>query len=234
MRRGVPLAVFLIALVAMLAFMQYGAPIDILPGLFLAIFSIFVIAAISFIGIFKRSIITYAVYSTVIQFAYFTLDMSTAILIGKSLWFAIIQFINFAIAGLLFVLVITILYLRFRKVQMTSYAGIFNKNQFLVLALVISCLSLGGMPGFNIFIGEYIIYKSLFDIHPALTLATVFASLLAFIFYFRICYTLLAGESPIKIKLGLPLKLALGGLSLLIIGLGIIPQILFAVLEMVA
>jgi formate hydrogenlyase subunit 3/multisubunit Na+/H+ antiporter MnhD subunit len=233
MKRAIPLAGYLIALILMLGLMYYGAPIDIFSGLFLAILSIFVIGAVSFIGIFKRSIITYAVYSTLIQFAYFTLDMATAILIGKSLWFAIIQFINFAIAGLLFALVVTILYWRFRQVQMTSYAGLFDKNQFITVALVISCLSLGGMPGFNIFVGEYIIYKSLFDIHPALTLATVFASLIAFIFYFRICYTMLAGESEEKVGIGMISRIALGILSLLVIGLGAIPQILFAVLEMV-
>jgi formate hydrogenlyase subunit 3/multisubunit Na+/H+ antiporter MnhD subunit len=233
MRRGIPLAVYLVALALMLAMMHFGEPVDIFPGLILAIISIFVIAAVSFIGIFKRSIITYAIYSTVIQFAYFTLDMSTAILIGKSLWFAIIQFINFAVAGLLFVLIITILYWRFRQVQITSYAGLYEKNQFLTIALIISCLSLGGMPGFNIFVGEYIIYTSLFDIHPALTLATVFASLVAFVFYFRICYTMLAGESEEQIGLGIVQRLALGLLSLLVIGLGVIPQILFAVLEMV-
>jgi len=234
MRRGVPLAVYLIALAIMLAMMNFGAPLDIARGLILAFISIFVIAAVSFIGIFKRSIITYAIYSTLIQFAYFTLDMSTAILIGKSLWFAIIQFINFAIAGLLFVLVITILYWRYRQVQMTSYAGLYEKNRLLAIALIISCLSLGGMPGFNIFVGEYIIYKSLFDIHPALTMAAVFASLIAFIFYFRICYTMLAGESGEHIQINAFTRIGLGALSLAIVILGIVPQILFGVLELVA
>lgn len=234
MQRAIPLLTFLVALAIMLAMMHYGAPVDIFPGLILALISIFVIIAVSFIGIFKRSIITYAVYSTLIQFAYFTLDMSTAILIGKSLWFAIIQFINFAIAGLLFVLIITILYNRFRKIQISSYVGLFEKNQFLITMLVISCLSLGGMPGFNIFIGEYIIYKSLFEIHPALTLATVFASLIAFIFYFRICYTLLAGKTGEEIKLGIVPKIVLIILSILVIVLGVIPQILFGILELVA
>lgn len=234
MQKTVPFITYFLALAVMLAMMYYGSSINISYGIPLAIISIFVISILSLIGIFKRSIITYAVYSTVIQFAYFTLDLSTAILIGKSLWFAIIQFINFAIAGLLFVLVITMLYVRFRKIQISSYVGLFDKNQFLTVALVISCLSLGGMPGFNIFVGEYIIYKSLFDIHPALTLATVFASLLAFIFYFRICYTLLAGKSEEKIKLPVLLRPVLAILSGLVIGLGIFPQILFRVLEMVS
>jgi formate hydrogenlyase subunit 3/multisubunit Na+/H+ antiporter MnhD subunit len=233
MQRAVPLLIFILALAIMLAMMNYGEALDIFPGLVLAIISIFVITAISFIGIFKRSIITYAIYSTVIQFAYFTLDMSTAILIGKSLWFAIIQFINFAIAGLLFTLIITILYLKIKKIQISSYVGLFEKNQFLISALAIACLSLGGMPGFNIFVGEYIIYKSLFEIHPALTLATVFASLVAFIFYFRICYTMLAGKTGEEIKLGIVPKLVLVLLSILVITLGVIPQILFSVLEMV-
>ena len=213
--------------------MLFGAPVDPGLGIYLAAISIFGITAISIMGIFKRSILTYAVYSTAIQFAYFTLDASASIMIWKSLWFAVIQFINFAVASLPFVLVITILYMKFRNIQLRSYSGLFEKNQFLAVVMLISCLSLGGMPGFNIFVGEYIIYKSLFDIHPALTLATVFASLVAFIFYFRICYVLLAGKSEEKVELGLLMKLLLGTLSATIIVLGIIPQILFGVLELV-
>jgi formate hydrogenlyase subunit 3/multisubunit Na+/H+ antiporter MnhD subunit len=234
MQSAVPLLIYLLALALMFDLMLFGAPVDPQLGLYLAIISIFVIGAISIMGIFKRSILTYAVYSTGIQFAYFTLDASTAILIGKSLWFAIIQFINFAVAGLPFVLVITLLYLKFGKIQIRSYCGLFEKNQFLTIVLLISCLSLGGMPGFNIFVGEYIIYKSLFDIHPALTLATVFASLVAFIFYFRICYVLMAGKSDEKMNLGLPMKILLAIFSVAIIVLGIIPQILFGILELVS
>lgn len=233
MQKIMPIAAYLLALAAMLGMMHFGSPVDIYLGIPLAILSIFFITAVSFIGIFKRSIITYAIYSSAIQFAYFTLDLSTAILIGKSLWFAVIQFINFAVAGLLFALIITILYLRFGKIQMSSYVGLFEKNQFLSLALVIACLSLGGMPGFNIFVGEYIIYKSLFDIHPALTLAAVFASLIAFIFYFRICYVILAGKSEEKVDLPFLSKSALAVLSGLVVGLGIFPQVLFRVLEVV-
>ena len=229
MQSAVPLVIFLLALVLMFDLMLFAAPVDPGLGIYLAIISIFVITAISIMGIFKRSILTYAVYSTAIQFAYFTLDSATAIMIGKSLWFAVIQLINFAVAGLPFVLVITLLYRKFGNIQLRSYSGLFEKNQFLI-----SCLSLGGMPGFNIFIGEYIIYTSLFDIHPALTLATVFASLVAFIFYFRIVYVLLAGKSEETVPLGLPMKLLLGALSIAIIVLGIIPQILFGILELVS
>ena len=132
--------------------------------------SILVIGAFSAIGIFERSIIRYAIYSALIQFGYFMLDLGTALLIGKSIWFAILQLINFTVAGLLFAIVISILYNQKRKEEMRGYAGFYDKNQFLVLCLSIGALSLGGMPGFNIFVGEYLIYASLFSVHPALML----------------------------------------------------------------
>jgi formate hydrogenlyase subunit 3/multisubunit Na+/H+ antiporter MnhD subunit len=118
-----------------------------------------------------------------------------------------------------------------RKEKVPDYAGLYERNQFLVLGLSVAALSLGGMPGFNIFVGEYLIYGALFTVHPALTLLAVFASLVAFIFYFRICYVMFAGTRGKEIRLGLISKAVLAALSLAVIGLGVIPEILLRVLE---
>jgi formate hydrogenlyase subunit 3/multisubunit Na+/H+ antiporter MnhD subunit len=234
MRRTFPLIAYFLAALAMLVIMMWG--VEVAPELKIpaAVASIIGIGLFSIVGLFDRSFIRYAIYSAIIQFGYFTLDVSTALLIGKSVWFAIIQFINFAVAGLLFALIASLLYNAVRKERMPDYAGMYENNQWLVLALAISCLALGGMPGFNIFVGEFIIYSTLFTVHPALTLAAVFASLVCFIFYFRICYVMFAGKAEETIKLGFLPKAVISLLAMLIIVLGLVPQILFTVLEMVA
>jgi formate hydrogenlyase subunit 3/multisubunit Na+/H+ antiporter MnhD subunit len=219
-----------IAAAAMLAVLINGFSLPQQFEIPFAVLSILVIAVFSIAGLFERSIIKYVYYSAVIQFGYFALDVGTALLIDKSIWFAILQLINFVVAGFLFAIVIAILHNSVRKEDVPEYAGIYERNQFLVLGLSVAALSLGGMPGFNIFVGEFIIYSSLFTIHPALTLAAVFASLVAFIFYFRICYVMFAGTAGKAIGLGLVSKAAIALLSLAVVVLGVVPHILLTVL----
>ncbi len=231
MRQLLPVIAFVIAAAAMLAILLNG--FELAPELEIpfSLASIFVIGLFSVIGLFDRSILRYAYYSAIIQFGYFALDVSTALLINKSVWFAVLQFINFIVAGSVFAIIISLFYNAVRKAGVRDYAGIYDKNQFLGIALAVSCLSLGGMPGFNIFVGEFIIYSSLFTIHPALTIAAIFASLLCFIFYFRICYVMFAGTVKTVVKTTLLSRAVISILTLAIIFLGLIPQILLKILE---
>ncbi|MBU0532010.1 hypothetical protein KKB44_00795 [Candidatus Micrarchaeota archaeon] len=231
MRQLLPLLAFFIAAAVMLGILLKGFEIAPEFEIPFAILSILAIGAFSVIGLFEKSIIKYAYYSAIIQFAYFLLDISTAFLINKPVSFAVIQFINFMIAGSLFALIIALLHNTIRKEGVPEYAGFYENNQFIILALVISCLALGGMPGFNIFVGEFIIYSSLFVIHPALTVLAIFAGLLCFIFYFRICYVMFAGKVKKSIQLGLISRFIITLLALLIVVLGVIPNILMQILE---
>ena len=234
MKGALAIMLFILALAAMVYFLQVQPQIDPSYGLPLVLISIFAIILFSWAGLFQKSIISYVVFSTIIQTAYFALDAGSAILVGKSLWFTIIQLLNFAIAGGLFMLVFALFYSTVRKNDLVDYVGLYEKNKLLVLLISISCLSLGGMAGFNIFVGEFLLYSFLFAIHPALALLAIFAGLLAFLFYFRICYTLLVRKSEITIPVPLPIKFVAVVLGILVVGLGVIPQILFTILEAVS
>ena len=231
MRYFIPIAAYSIIVLVMLYFLISGIIIGEDLGIYIAVGSILGVILLSIYGLFENSLMKYILLSTLIQFFYFTMDAGTAVLIGKSLWFAVIQMINFLIAGGLFALVISAFYLTIKKSNIVNYAGLYKNNQFLGLLLCVASLSLGGMPGFNIFVGEYLIYSSLFTIHPTLTLGAVFAGLVCLIFYFKICYTIFAGNNKTKINLGTISKIFLGILGALVIILGIIPQILFKILE---
>ncbi|MBN1169959.1 hypothetical protein JXA56_02960 [Candidatus Micrarchaeota archaeon] len=233
MKGAIAIIVFLLALAGMIYFLQLQPEIDASCGLPLVLIGIFAILLFSWSGLFQKSIISYVIFSTIIQTAYFVLDAGSAIMTGKPLWFTIIQVLNFAIAGGLFMLVFVFLYSSVRKNDLTDYAGLYEKNKFLVFLISISCLSLGGRIGFNIFVGEFLLYSALFAIHPALAMLAIFAGLIVFLFYFRICYTLLVRTSEITIPVPLPLKFLGTALGIIIVGLGVIPQILFTILEMV-
>jgi len=224
---------FIAAIAGMFLFLLLEPEIDAYYGLPLVIGGIGAIIIFSWAGLFRESVTTYVIFSIIIQTAYFVLDAGSAILIGKPIWFAVLQAINFTIAGGLFMLVFALIYRTVKKENLVEYAGLYENNKFLVLALGISCLSLGGMAGFNIFVGEFLLYSFLFAIHPALALSAIFAGLVCFLFYFRICYTLMVRKSKDKVDLPLIVKIVVVLLTGAVVILGIIPQILLRILEVV-
>ncbi len=234
MRLLVAILLFIISLAGMYGFLYYQPQLDSSLGLPFILFGIAAIIVFSWTGLFQRSIITYAIFSTIIQAAYFVLDTGSVLVGGKSIMFAFLQALNFTIAGGLFMIVFARLYSSLGKNDLVDYAGLYEKNNFLVFLMCLSCLSLGGMVGFNIFVGEFLLYSFLFAIHPALAIAAIFAGLVCFLFYFRICYTLMVRKSKITIPLPLPIKLVAAVLGGLVVGLGIMPQVLLKILEMVA
>ncbi len=234
MRLYLASALFLLSIAGMFYFLSTEPQLDPSLGLPLILVGIAAIIVFSWAGLFVRSIISYAVISTVIQTAYFVLDAGSAVAGGKSIWFAFIQALNFTIAGGLFMLVFTLLYLALKKEMLVDYSGLYEKNKFLVFALAISCLSLGGMACFNIFVGEFLLYSFLFAIHPALALLAIFAGLVCFLFYFRICYTLMVRKSDIIVPTPLVFKVIAAVLTGLVFGLGIMPHILLRILEAVS
>lgn len=234
MRALLTILLFLIAVAGMAYFLVLQPEIPSSYGLPMVLLGIASIIIFSWAGLFQKSIISYAVFSTIIQTAYFVLDAGSAVMVGKSLWFAIIQLLNFAIAGGLFMISFALLYFSLRKEDLVDYAGIYEKNKLLVVLISISCLSLGGMAGFNIFVGEFLLYSFLFAVHPALALSAIFAGLVCFLFYFRICYTLMVRKSQLTINMPLPVKFLAILLGVLAVALGVVPQVLLKTLEVFA
>jgi len=223
---------FALSILVMLAVLLLNLQIPQEYGLPLAIVSIFAIGAFSLRGLFEDSFARYFLWSCVIQVAYFFLDYGTAVNSGKNTWFAGIQLVNYAIAGTLFAFILIMLYHEIKKRKVYSYAGLYPKNQWLTLALVISCLSLGGLPAFNIFVGEFLMYSALMQTVPVIAMAAIFASLLAFLFYFRFIFTMFAGDQKVKIQLGIISKGVTAVLATAVVVLGVVPQILLYVLNL--
>lgn len=234
MRLLLAVMLFIISLAGMYAFLYFQPPLDPSLGMPFTLIGIAAIAALSWVGLFQRSITAYVGLSILIQSAYFVLDVGSVLIGGKSVMFAFLQALNFTLAGGLFMMVFARLYSTMKKDGFVDYDGLYEKNRFLVFAMCISCLSLGGMAGFNIFVGEFLLYSFLFAIHPVLAMAAIAAGLICFLFYFRICYTLLVRKSELTVPLPLPMKLATAVLTGLVVGLGIMPQVLLRVLELVA
>jgi NADH:ubiquinone oxidoreductase subunit 2 (subunit N) len=185
-------------------------------------------------GIIDDSLIRFSALSCAVQVGYFVLDAGTAAYTGKSIMYAAIQFVNFGVSGLLFALVLFMLQRYMKKDGITDFAGFYHKNQALAVGLIVACLAFGGLPAFNIFVGEYLIYALLYSIHPFYALFTVFGSLIAFLFYFRLVYITFGGKEKPSIKAHVLTKAVTLLLALAVIILGMVPWILFKFLELVA
>jgi formate hydrogenlyase subunit 3/multisubunit Na+/H+ antiporter MnhD subunit len=209
MRLLLAVLLFIVSVAGMYVFLYYQPQLDQSLGMPFILLGIGAITAFSWAGLFQRSITTYVIFSTIIQAAYFILDVGSVLVGGKSVMFAFLQALNFTISGGLFMILFARIYSSVKKDDFVDYDGLYLKNRFLVFAMCIACLSLGGMAGFNIFVGE-------------------------FLFYFRICYTLMVRRSELLIPLPLPMKIMAAALTGLVVALGIMPQVLLHILEMVS
>ena len=191
--------------------------------------SILGIISASIFGILEKSILRISLLSCLTQTAYFLIDFGVALAANKPLSFATIHFINFSITGFLFAIILSKYNFFIKSDNPKNLHGLFNANALLTIALIVSCFSQGGLPGFNIFIGEYLIYIALFQLNPFLMVLTVFASLLAFIFYFRLVFLIFAGKEKGKLKLNALYNAIILLLIFLTIFLGIYPKILLTI-----
>ena len=94
MKLFLAILLFLLATAGMFLFLFKEPVIDSSLGFPLVLIGILSIIAFSWAGLFQRSIVVYAIFSIIIQTAYFVLDAGSAIMIGKSIWFAFLQALN--------------------------------------------------------------------------------------------------------------------------------------------
>ena len=233
MRLAVHLVFYLLTIALMLVALLTPQYLSAIPTvlMFLGLLGIF---GGSVLGFASSSILRFSLFSCLAQFGYFVLDYGTAVATGKSVFYASIQTVNFAITGLLFALVLIEYQRTVKSDQVVKLSGLFNSSPVLGVALTIACLSFGGLPAFNIFVGEYLNYQLLYTLHPFYALITVFGSLLAFLFYFRLVYIIFSSAPFIQLKAGLPSKVVSGLLAGATVLLGVVPWILFKYLELVA
>lgn len=203
-------------------------------ALLIILLSISAIIFSSVFGFFETEILKISLLNCLMQASYFLLDYGTAVYAYKSVMYSALHLINFIIAGLLFAFIFFKFHKKTRKHWITSFNGLYAKNQVFGIGLIIACLSLGGLPAFNIFVGEYLIYSLLFSFNPMLALATIFGSLLAFLFYFRVVYIIFAGKPKKEVKVSVFSKGFVALLSIIVVVLGLLPWILFEFLGMIA
>lgn len=127
--------------------------------------------------------------------------------------------------GLLF-LTSGILVRHFKTRNLDAMHGLAHYDIFTTVVFIIAALAISGIPPFNGFVSKIIIYESVFQYNPVLTLIAVFVSILTLASFMKVFYSAFLGmpsnrrpiEQPVLIKCSMLL------LAVFIVIIGIFPQ----------
>lgn len=199
----------------------------------IVILSVFLMCVLAIMGIFENDLKKYLIYSNTIQLTFVLLDLGIAKLSQKITTLGTIQIFNYTFAGLLLFITLGILSKDNKLKKISTLQGSYYRDKLNGVFAVIAALSLAGVPGLNLFVSEWFLFKAAFIINPIITIFGIFVALLLFIMYFKIVNVLLVGnvenkESPIK---SLTFLNAIFAIICLIFGL--LPQIQLYILDKV-
>jgi len=184
-------------------------------------------------AIFEDNLKRYLIYSNAIQLAFVLLDLTIAKLSQKITTLGTIQIFNYTFAGLLFFLTLGVLSKDNKRKNISSLQGTFYEDKKNGLFAVIAAISLAGLPGLNIFVSEWFLFKASFLINPVITLFGIFIALLLFIMYFKIVNVISVGnfeQSKIHMKYITYVNCILAVICLIF---GLLPKIQLLILDKV-
>jgi len=199
----------------------------------IAILSILAMCIMAVMAIFEDNLKKYLVYSNFIQLMFVLLDLTIAKLGQKITTLGTIQIFNYTFAGLLFFLTLGVLSKDNKRQYISSLQGTFYEDKLNGLFAVIASISLAGLPGLNIFVSEWFLFKASFLINPAIALFGIFIALLLSIMYFKIINVISVGNfdsSKISLK---HITYVNGLLAIICLILGLLPQVQVYILNKV-
>lgn len=207
---------------------------SILYKTFAALLIILFLSFLAIQGIFEDDLEKYLLISNFIQTFLVFLDLTIASIAGgKIVTFGKMQAMNYAISGSLLFLTMGILSKDNKRRKISQLRGSNHRNHLITIAAIISCISLAGLPGLNMFLPKWILLQKSYMVSPALTILSAFLTLLMFIMYFKIIYYLSSGESKVREKSPTFLNILAIVLVALCIVLGLIPTLQYILIEMI-
>jgi len=188
---------------------------------------------LAIMGIFENDLKKYLIYSNAIQLIFVLVDLGIAKLGQKITTLGTIQIFNYTFAGLLLFLTLGILSKDNKLKKISTLQGSYYRDKFNGMFAVIAALSLAGVPGLNLFVSEWFLFKAAFIINPIITIFGIFVALLLFIMYFKIVNVLLVGGVEAKKLSKKPLTYLNAILAIICLIFGLLPQIQLYILDKV-
>jgi len=200
-------------------YLNYDSGLVILLG----ILSVVLICFLAVFGIMRNNIIKFLLLSNLIQLTFVFLDLSVAKLTLKIAALGVIQIFNYTIAGMLLFVTLGSLVEENKHKFLGQLQGYYYKDPHVAIFASIAAISLAGLPGLNIFVSEWLLFKTSFNINPIITIWGIFAALLLFIMYFKIVYIMLSGKRVLKAKAHTSLQVYIWVLALACLVFGLLP-----------
>ncbi|MBL7100500.1 MAG: hypothetical protein ISS23_00935 [Nanoarchaeota archaeon] len=189
----------------------------------LGILSVVFICFLAIFGIMKDNIIKFLLISNLIQLTFVFLDLSVAKLTLKISTLGVIQIFNYTLAGMLLFVTLGSLIQENKHKYLSELQGYYYKDPHVSIFASIAAISLAGLPGLNIFVSEWLLFKTSFNVNPIITVWGIFAALLLFIMYFKIIYILLSGRKALKEKAHMSLQIYNWVIALACLVFGLLP-----------
>ena len=183
-------------------------------------------------GIFEDDLEKYLIYSNLIQTLFVLLDLSVARATGRIMRLGTIQIFNYTFAGSLLFLTLGVLSKDNKRKNISKLTGSIHRNKLTSICAVIAAVSLAGVPGLNMFVSEWLLFRKSFIINPVITIFGIFLALLLFVMYFKIVYVCMVGKSKVREHSPKVLSGICVGLGIICLILGLLPNIQFFILDL--
>ena len=129
--------------------------------------------------------------------------------------------------GLLF-LTAGVIFYRCGTRNLNDLGGLGHSMKWTMLFFIIGALAIAGIPPFNGFASKLMIYESVFLFNPVLSIIAMVVSILTLASFVKVFHSIFMGPKRPEFKdvteAPLPMLIAMGALSLLVILFGVFPQ----------
>lgn len=198
---------------------------------YVALITVIAICGLAIFGIFEDELKKFLLISSGIQITFVVLDLSVAKILGELSILGTVQIFNYVFAGLALFLTLGV-FARDKKF-ISELQGSYFASRLNDIFATVACLSLAGLPAFNMFVSEWALFTEGFKVSPIITILGIFAALLLFIMYYKIVYVLLVGEGYEAKYAPKPITFINGMLALFCVVFGLLPQVQWFILSKV-
>jgi multicomponent Na+:H+ antiporter subunit D len=217
------------------ATVRFALPLHVLLGwvvIALAVASIFIGV---FMALVQSDLLRLIAYSAVAEVGYMFLAVGTGVAsLGTSyatvaLNGGILHLLNDALdIGLLFLVAGAIYYVT-KKRSLDALGGLARNMKYTTIFFIIGLLAVAGMPPLNGFASKFLIYESVFQLNPILSIIAILCSILLLAIFVKVLYAAFLGpalpEYANVMEAPKSMLLAMGIIATLVVLIGVFPNL---------
>jgi multicomponent Na+:H+ antiporter subunit D len=215
--------------------LRFDIPLNVLVGWVIIALAIISIIVGVMMALVQSDLLRLIAYAAVAEVGYLFLAVGTSIAaLGTSyatmaLQGGVLHLFNDAVdIGLLF-LVAGAIYFATKKRSLDELGGLARNMKYTTVFLIIGLLAVAGMPPLNGFASKFLIYESVYQLNPILSIVAILCSILMLAIFVKVFYAALLGPALPSLKdakeAPKSMLLAMGILAAVAIFIGLFPNV---------